>query len=233
MLRQPWRCSAPMGSCDVAPGLRRGPEEHQPPALPVQPCAASLSVPLMDLLHGVACLPGTSGGCYHTLNRAQCKAERDPGGSAVANVTMVHDDLPVHVHLTLHMQFRLSRETSAPGWAVRPAATAPSGKAGHCSSSTAKAWPVEQCSLSPTYSTSFGAFPSFVSEAGDTRLWDRSTVTVAFRRKCTASIACMLKPTGILIPVRARSEHDSCVHQSTAELLCRGSAMVLWDRLVE
>ncbi len=44
--------------------------------------------------------------------------------------------------------------------------------------------------LSPTYSTSLGAFPSFVSEAGDTRLRDRSTVTVAFRRKCTASIAC-------------------------------------------
>ena len=43
---------------------------------------------------------------------------------------------------------------------------------------------------SPTYSTSFGAFPNFVSEAGDTFRWDSSTVAQAFCRKCTASIDC-------------------------------------------
>jgi hypothetical protein len=42
----------------------------------------------------------------------------------------------------------------------------------------------------PTYSTSLGAFPSLVSDAGDTLRRDRSTVMAAPRKKCTARNAC-------------------------------------------
>lgn len=47
-------------------------------------------------------------------------------------------------------------------------------------------WINEDACDSPTYSTSFGALPGFVSDDGDVLLCDKRTVAIALRMKCTA-----------------------------------------------